>query len=108
MAVYNKEEKPPEHILKKGDIQKVKEYYDNIDNVGSVLVGGLTGGVVDAIFGDVSGLVANDVIHAIGDDPELDKYTKKEIKRIKKETKTESLAKEKPIQTADTWFGECW
>lgn len=46
MTVYNKVEKPPKHILKRGDLLTVKKNFDKIDGVSGVVVGGLTVGAV--------------------------------------------------------------
>ena len=103
MTVYNKTEKPPKHLLKKGDLHTLKKDFDNIDGVSGVVVGGITGGVVGAVgsavtgvlTGAVVGLVADDVINAIEDDLGLENYTKAEIAEFERDAKTKSLAKKK-------------
>ena len=75
------------------------------------LVGAVGGAVAGVVTGAVVGLVADDVINAIEDDLGLENYTKAEIKMMKKQTKSESLAKKKQKITTkpdNSWFGDWW
>ena len=112
MTIYDREEKPPKHILKKGDLHSLK----NIDTINGIIVGGLSGGAVGAMAGAVTGavvgLVATDVINVVEDDLGIEEFSKADIKLMKKEAKEESLAKrkksKKTTKTDNSWFGDWW
>ena len=111
MTIYNRDEKPPKHILKKGDLQAL----NGIDNINGIVIGGLTGGAVGAmtgaITGAVVGLVADDVINTVENDLGVEEFSKADIKLMKKEAK-DSLAKKKSKKTTtktdNSWFGDWW
>ena len=119
MTVSNKADKPPKHLLKKGDLRVLEKDLLDIDGVSGVVVGGITGGVVGAVGGAVAGLVsgaviglvADDVINAIEDDLGIEDYTKAEIAEFERDAKTKSLAKKRTKKTTkpdNSWFGDWW
>ena len=119
MTVYNRTDKPPKHLLKKGDLKTIKDDLEKIYNVHGAVAGGMTGGAVGGVVGAVGGaviggigaLVAEDMIEVIEDVLEIEGYTKAEIAEFEKDAKIKSLAKSKKSKKTkndDSWFGDWW